>query len=113
MHMRSFAVGLAAVIAVATPAAASKNSFDGSWTVTIKTHAGSCQPTATYPVMVTDGRVSAAGDVSGSVGQGGMVRVSLGGAHANGQLNGNSGTGKWNSATTGMACSGRWEAVRN
>jgi hypothetical protein len=40
------------------------------------------------------------------------VRVSIAGAYANGQLNGNSGSGKWNGASAGVPCSGRWEASR-
>ena len=34
------------------------------------------------------------------------------GAYANGQLNGNSGSGRWNGASSGIACSGRWDASR-
>jgi hypothetical protein len=40
------------------------------------------------------------------------VKVSINGAYANGQLSGNSGSGKWNGASAGVACSGRWEASR-
>jgi hypothetical protein len=50
--------------------------------------------------------------VSGSIGREGLVRVSINGAYANGQLNGNTGSGKWNGASAGIPCSGRWEASR-
>jgi hypothetical protein len=87
--------------------------FDGVWNVTVLTKAGSCEPSALYPLMVIDGKVSAAGaDVSGKVGKEGNVRVSLRGAYANGQLSGNAGSGKWSGASSGVACSGRWEASR-
>jgi hypothetical protein len=81
--------------------------------VTIVTKTGACEPSARYPLTVTDGKVSASGaDISGSVGRDGNVRVSIRGTYANGQLSGNAGSGKWNGASGGVACSGRWEASR-
>lgn len=103
---------IAAVSAAAAPAFA-QSPYDGLWNVTIVTKTGSCEASARYPLTVTDGKVSAAGAaVSGSVGREGNVRVSIQGAHANGQLSGNSGSGKWNGASGGIPCSGRWEASR-
>src|ERR1700710_2996566 len=96
----------------AAPALA-QSPYDGLWNVTIVTKSGSCEASARYPLTVADGKVSAPGaDVSGSVGREGNVRVSISGAHANGQLSGNSGSGKWNGASGGIPCSGRWEASR-
>ena len=86
--------------------------YDGLWNVTILTRTGNCEPSAHYPLTVTNGRVSGAADVSGSIGREGIVKVSIRGAYANGQLNGNGGSGKWNGASGGIACSGRWEASR-
>lgn len=98
--------------AIAAPAAA-QTPYDGLWNVTVVTKTGSCEPTARYPLTVADGKVSAPGaSVSGSVGREGNVRVSIGAAYANGQLSGNSGSGKWNGASGGVPCSGRWEASR-
>ena len=103
---------IAAVAVTAAPALA-QMPYDGLWSVTIVTKTGSCEASARYPLTVADGKVSAAGaDVSGSVGREGNVRVSISGAHANGQLSGNSGSGKWNGASGGIPCSGRWEASR-
>ena len=103
---------VAAAVLGAAPAGA-QMPYDGLWNVTIVTKTGSCQPSARYPLTVADGKVSAAGaDVSGNVGREGNVRVSISGAHANGQLSGNSGSGKWNGASGGIPCSGRWEASR-
>jgi hypothetical protein len=103
---------IAAASFPAAPAGA-QMPYDGLWSVTIVTKTGSCEPSARYPLTVADGKVSAAGaDVSGSVGREGNVRVSISGAHANGQLSGNSGSGKWNGASGGIPCSGRWEASR-
>jgi type 1 fimbria pilin len=95
-----------------TPALA-ETAYDGLWHVTIVTKAGSCEPTTSSTLTVTDGKVSAAGaDVTGSIGREGLVKVSINGAYANGQLNGKSGSGKWNGAAAGIPCSGRWEASR-
>jgi hypothetical protein len=108
--------GLSVVAAcLAAPSAGFASPYDGQWTVTIVTNAGDCQPSATYPVVVTDGKVSAIGpgEVTGKVNPNGVVRVSLQGAHANGQLSGKSGSGKWNGASAGVACSGRWQASRD
>lgn len=103
---------LTAAFLGAAPALA-QSPYDGLWNVTIVTKTGSCEPTARYPLTVNDGKVSAAGaDVTGSIGREGMVRVSIGGAYANGRLNGNVGSGKWNGASSGIPCSGRWEASR-
>jgi hypothetical protein len=103
----------AAAVSVAAAPAFAQTPYDGLWSVTIVTKTGSCEPSARYPLTVTDGKVSAAGaSVSGSVGREGNVRVSIAGAHANGQLSGNGGSGKWNGASGGIPCSGRWEASR-
>ena len=97
---------------VAAPAFA-QTPYDGLWHVTIVTKTGSCEPTASSTLTVTDGRISAAGaNVSGSIGHEGLVRVSINGAYANGQLSGNSGSGKWNGASGGIPCSGKWQASR-
>ena len=95
---------------VAAPASA-QTPNDGLWQVTVVTKTGSCDAQTTSTVNVAAGKISG-GPVSGSVGSGGLVRVSINGAYANGQLSGNSGSGKWNGASAGVACSGRWEASR-
>ena len=107
-----FSASALAIMAFAAPAAA-QTPYDGLWNVTIVTKAGSCEPEKRSTLTVTDGKVSAAGaDITGSIGREGLVRVSIGGAYANGQLSGNSGWGKWNGASAGVPCSGRWQASR-
>ena len=108
---RIIAFGLIAAASAVAPAYA-QQPYDGLWNVTILTRAGNCEPSVRYPLTVTDGRVSGAADVSGSIGREGIVKVSIRGAYANGQLNGNGGSGRWNGASSGIACSGRWEASR-
>jgi hypothetical protein len=101
------ATGLAAAPAIA------QSPYDGLWQVTVVTKTGSCDAQTSSTLTVTDGKISAPGtDVSGSVGREGLVRVSIHGAYANGQLSGNAGSGKWNGASAGVPCSGRWEASR-
>ena len=98
--------------AIATPALA-QTPYDGLWQVTVVTKTGSCEPQTSSTLTVADGKISAAGaEVSGSVGREGIVRVSINGAYANGQLSGNAGSGKWNGASAGVPCSGRWQASR-
>ncbi len=105
-----FALAGAALAAV--PAVA-QTPYDGQWNVTVVTRSGNCEPTAQYPLTVTDGKISAANaDISGRVGPAGLVKVSFQGAYANGQLSGNAGSGKWNGASAGIPCSGLWQASR-
>ena len=104
---------LAATTAFTASPAAAQTPYDGLWNVTVVTKTGSCEPSTSSTLTVTDGKVTAPGtDISGSVGREGLVRVSIHGAYANGQLSGNAGSGKWNGASAGIPCSGRWEASR-
>lgn len=107
-----FASALTAAAFASAPAMA-QTPYDGLWSVTVVTKTGSCEPQTRSTLTIADGKVSAAGaDVTGSIGREGLVRVSIGGAYANGQLSGNSGSGRWNGASAGIPCSGRWEASR-
>ncbi len=112
-HRVRIAFFVSALTALAAAPAAAQTPYDGLWNVTIVTKTGTCEPSTRSTLSVTDGKVSAPGaNVSGSIGREGLVRVSIAGAYANGQLNGNSGSGKWNGASAGVPCSGRWEASR-
>ena len=107
-------ISIASVLAgsAAAPVVA-QTPYDGIWNVTIMTSSGTCEPTASSTLTVADGKISGPGtSVSGSIGNGGLVKVSINGAYANGQLSGNAGSGKWNGASAGIPCSGRWQASR-
>ena len=106
-----FASIAATTVIVAAAPVSAQQPYDGLWQVTVVTKSGSCDAQTTSTVNVSDGKISG-GPVSGTVGSGGLVRVSINGAYANGQLSGNSGSGKWNGASAGVPCSGRWEASR-
>jgi hypothetical protein len=110
--INAVALSLLGVTLTAGPAFA-QSPYDGLWDVVILTKAGTCEPSLQYPVTIADGRISGAADVSGSVGHEGLVKVSIRGAYANGQLTGNGGSGRWNGASAGIACSGRWQASRH
>jgi hypothetical protein len=106
------ALVLAATAAAFAAPAFAQTPYDGLWQVTVVTKTGSCEPTTSSTLTVSDGKVSAGGTPAGSVGREGLVRVSINGAYANGHLNGKTGSGKWNGASAGVPCSGRWEASR-
>ena len=107
------ASAVASIAGIAAAPALAQTPYDGLWNVTVVTKNGSCEAQTHSTLTISDGKVSAPGaNVSGSIGREGVVRVSIGGAYANGQLSGNAGSGKWNGASAGMPCSGRWEASR-
>jgi hypothetical protein len=111
-HNRIRTVFSAFVLTAFAAPAFAQNPYDGLWQVTVVTKTGSCEPTTSSTLTVSEGKVSAGGTPAGSVGREGLVRVSINGAYANGQLNGKTGSGKWNGASAGIPCSGRWEASR-
>ena len=105
-----FFASFLATAALATAPVAAQQPYDGLWQVTVVTKSGSCDAQTASTLTVSDGKIT--GPISGTVTSGGLVRVSINGAYAAGQLSGNSGSGKWNGASAGVPCSGRWEASR-
>jgi hypothetical protein len=90
--------------------------YDGLWSVSIVTEKGDCDRGYRYPIRITRGVLSNAGDnaftIAGSVSPTGVIRVSV--SHGNssasglGRLAGDIGSGSWN----GGSCSGTWTAER-
>src|ERR1700712_3422893 len=108
-----FATIAATAMSVAAAPVSAQQPYDGLWQVTVVTKSGSCDAQTASTVSVNDGKVTGSGaPVSGTVSSGGLVRVSINGAYAAGQLSGNSGSGKWNGASAGVPCRGRWEGSR-
>jgi hypothetical protein len=107
------------IVSAASPTFA-RSSFDGEWSVVIETRGGACPPTLRYPVAITNGIVSNAGDapaaVSGRVTPAGVVRVTVqsGGSWASGSghLSTTNGTGVWRGQGTTGSCAGTWQAQR-
>lgn len=98
-----------------TPVVAAAAPFDGSWTVDIATQRGTCK-SSSLPIEVRDGKILSSTpvvNVSGQVGQAGLIRVVVGDglrkANGSGKLSATSGSGTWN----GGLCSGTWVAQRN
>jgi hypothetical protein len=87
--------------------------YDGVWDVTVETRTGSCDPSAQFRLTVQDGKVSGAANITGTVAHEGMVKVTLNGAYAFGQLDGHAGSGRWNTASAGKPCSGHWQATKS
>ena len=123
LRLLRWALVAAALAAVAAPPAAADaarpGAYDGTWNVTFTPQAGNCHASNTVPFMVSGTRVASAGGgkVTGGVGPGGNVSVtiSVGASKANGsgRLAGNSGAGRWSGIITGDRCSGVWQAIRS
>jgi hypothetical protein len=126
--MRSFSLPRAAVraflggafVVAAVGSAPAATPYDGNWSVLIITQSGDCDAGYRYPLKIDNGKVLYAGDgsfaVSGKVGSGGVVNVSISRgdkkANGSGKLTASGGGGKWSGGSPGSACSGRWEAER-
>ncbi|MGB7102400.1 MAG: BA14K family protein [Xanthobacteraceae bacterium] len=108
-----------ACLAVGGPAFAA-SAYDGNWSVVIATTGGACDPSFRYPVAITNGMVSNAGEgaatVQGRVTPRGAVRVNVqsGNQWANGlgHLGMNRGSGVWKGQGSAGACQGTWVAMR-
>ena len=111
-----------ALLAATVPGSArsTQASFDGRWSVVIITDAGTCDRSYRYGLDIARGRISYAGDsgvlVSGGVDPRGHVSVSLhygqAAAQGSGRLSRSGGEGRWQGASSGARCSGRWLAER-
>ena len=126
--MRKFGVAAFALTAVFSsiatwPAEAGSRgpsgSYDGLWTVYIRTLAGPCDPSYRYPARIAGGQVvQAVNDfsvqISGQVVASGAIAVSvskgLGTAVGYGRLRGGSGGGRW--SANNNTCNGVWSATR-
>jgi hypothetical protein len=92
--------------------------YDGVWNVSFGTQAGNCSSSYSVPFAVSGRRVSSAGGgkVTGGIGRGGAVAVTIqvgaSVASGNGRLVGNSGAGRWSGIISGDRCSGSWQATR-
>jgi len=107
-----------ALPAFPAPMGATKQNFDGTWSVLIVTEKGTCDRAYRYPVRISNGSVGYAGEssfnVSGSVGASGSVTVMVSrgnqSAKGSGQLAASNGSGHWVAGSG--ECSGSWTAER-
>lgn len=115
-------LGLVATAAAAPDVAAKSwgNSFDGQWAVDVIVLNGACPQGYSYPVRVTNGWVSYAGqadvNATGAVAGSGRISASFvrqgDTLRASGRLVGNRGAGVWRTRGPSQRCSGRWAARR-
>ena len=127
MHKRTqmFAAALltmplsAASAAPAVQAARSVTQFDGNWSVSVITDAGTCDRGYRYALRIAGGRIyydNPSFDVSGQVNARGQVQVVVraGGQEAvgDGRLSRDYGEGLWRGRSAASSCSGHWEAER-
>jgi len=112
------------VAATATPShaahkASRAHTYDGLWSVSIRTQSGPCDSSYRYPARIYNGQVLQAQNdfsyqISGAVVSSGAiaVMVSKGGQSATGygRLRSGSGGGRWSAA--GGQCIGIWTATR-
>ncbi len=122
----AMACALAAIAATPSHAAAKKHhvyarshSYDGLWSVMIRTKFGPCDAAYRYPARIVGGQVRQAENdfsyqVSGAVVGSGAIVVTvskgMGTATGYGRLRGASGYGRW--STAGNQCYGTWSAMR-
>jgi hypothetical protein len=122
MSMKRVLLSTLVLLAASAPGSArsTQASFDGRWSVVIITDAGTCDRSYRYGLVVSRGRISYDGDsgvmISGGVDRGGRVSVSLrygqSAAQGSGRLSRSGGEGRWQGASSGARCSGRWLAER-
>lgn len=120
--LRRLTVAAVLVLAAAGSGSAktSRTSFDGSWSVTIMTDAGTCDRAYRYGLRIAGGQLYYDGGMgvtlSGRVTPNGNVRVSLrqgdAAAQGSGRLSRSAGAGRWQGASPNMRCSGHWQAER-
>ncbi len=122
MSLQRIVLSTLVLLAAAAPGSArsAQSSFDGRWSVVVITDAGTCDRTYRYGLVISQGRISYAGDsgvtVSGGVNARGRVDVRLrygqSAAQGSGWLATSGGEGRWQGASGSASCSGRWLAER-
>lgn len=113
--LAAFSVCLTCFPLTTTPAKALP-AYDGLWSVLIVTEKGACDRGYRYPIRITRGVLTNAGDSSftivGSVAPTGLIQVTVSNGNSAasgvGRLAGNIGNGSW----TGASCPGTWTAER-
>jgi hypothetical protein len=114
-----FALILLAVPLLAGSAVVARTPFDGSWSVSVITNAGSCDRGYRYRLQIENGQISyddPAVQVSGQVTPRGQVQVIVraGGQQAvgTGRMSRDYGEGQWSGQSAAGQCSGVWQAER-
>jgi hypothetical protein len=114
-----FALILLAVPLLAGSAVVARTPFDGRWSVSVITNAGTCDRGYRYRLQIENGQISyddPAVQVSGQVTPRGQVQVIVraGGQQAvgTGRMSRDYGEGQWSGQSASGQCSGVWQAER-
>jgi hypothetical protein len=119
--MRTPSLWIIAATCFIAPAAVAhaRSAYDGSWDLVFVTQMGTCDPTYSFAVNVSDGVVTHPNLVKfkGYVAKSGAVHASVTVqdkfASGTGRLFGTSGRGKRSGRAGSARCSGYWTAQRN
>jgi hypothetical protein len=119
--MRAFALSTLVFACSLSPTVATTSSaaFNGSWNLAFVTQSGTCDPSYSFTVNVSNGLVTEPNLVrfSGHVQSSGYVHASVSVqdkyASGSGRLFGSSGKGTWIGRSGSGRCAGYWTAQRN
>lgn len=119
MRNGTFVLCSSVALVLGCSAASAQQQFNGSWSVEVIPHSGSCQRTYRFPVLIQDGQVRYGGAdgiaASGAVTSAGVIQGSIGAgsvqASVKGRLSGRSGSGTW-AGVGGFGCAGQWRALK-
>lgn len=98
--------------------AVAASAYDGTWSLSINTERGPCDPTYSLQVQVNNGIISHPNLVrfKGRIGAGGKAHVSVvvqeKSAAGSGRVTQTSGRGRWTGRSGSERCSGSWTAQR-
>jgi hypothetical protein len=102
----------------ASPIANAATVYDGSWSLTIRTERGACDPSYNFQVNIRNGIVSHPNIIRlrGRVTAKGAARVSVAVpgkfAAGSGRMTRNVGRGRWSGHSDNARCTGSWTAQR-
>jgi hypothetical protein len=119
MNRRLIVFAICCACLTLATAAEARSSYDGPWDLVFFTQRGSCDPTYSFSVNITDGMVTHPNLVKfrGYVAKSGAVRASVTVhekyASGSGKLTGVSGRGSWSGHAGDERCSGYWTAQRS
>lgn len=112
---RNGAFALALAVACITPAlAGSDGKYDGTWSVSVVTEKGNCNP-QTWTVTVAGNKLQSVRELpvsaTGGIDSRGQARFSVASmVNADGVMQDRTGSGRWDAPS--QSCSGRWRAAR-
>ena len=115
--LKAFTAAFLVVSAASTALATTASRHDGTWSVSLVTKEGKCDPTLSSQIQVREGRVNESmlfARIVGAVNGNGAVNLQVvrgsEAMNASGKIAGARGAGSWTAPSRN--CSGSWTAVR-